>query len=130
MALRRISPVEIFGIPRRAATRSACVPLPAPGGPKNTRFSGTSLSAVRRAIRGCGRAAGDTERWSIGSSTRVAASKSLDDHFAGFGEGFLSMRRKDGQDPAQERILSRAAVVEDARESFRARLYAARSLSV
>src|SRR5918994_6187674 len=125
-----MSPVEIFGMRCRAAKRSACVPLPAPGGPKNTRFSGTSFIAVRRAIRGCGSSEGDTERWSIGSSTRVAASKSLDDHFAGFREGFLSMFRKDGQHPAQERILSRAEMVEDVREAFRAELHAARSLCV
>ena len=34
-----MSPVEIFGIPRDRANRSACVPLPAPGGPIMTTFS-------------------------------------------------------------------------------------------
>ena len=47
MAFRSMSPVEILGMRCRAAKRSACVPLPAPGGPKNTRFSGTGATAVR-----------------------------------------------------------------------------------
>ena len=40
-ALRRMSPVEIFGMPFSAANRSACVPFPAPGAPSMTRFSPT-----------------------------------------------------------------------------------------
>jgi hypothetical protein len=35
-ASRRISPVEILGIPRSRATRSAWVPFPAPGAPSIT----------------------------------------------------------------------------------------------
>src|ERR1044071_5930148 len=38
-ASRRISPVEIFGIDRLRAICSACVPLPAPGGPNRMRCS-------------------------------------------------------------------------------------------
>ena len=38
-ASRRMSPVEIFGIPRLRANCSAWVPLPAPGGPSMIRFS-------------------------------------------------------------------------------------------
>src|SRR3954469_21084263 len=34
---RKMSPVEIFGIPRCAEMNWACVPLPAPGGPTRTR---------------------------------------------------------------------------------------------
>src|SRR5438552_16235228 len=34
MASRSMSPVEIFGMRRCAARRAACVPLPAPGGPR------------------------------------------------------------------------------------------------
>ena len=30
---RKMSPVEIAGMPKRSATTLACVPLPAPGGP-------------------------------------------------------------------------------------------------
>src|SRR5688500_7306599 len=37
-ASRRMSPVEIFGSPCVLASRSACVPLPAPGGPSITTF--------------------------------------------------------------------------------------------
>src|SRR5688572_6159919 len=43
-ASRRMSPVETLGIPCSRANRSACVPLPAPGGPSITRLSAT-LSA-------------------------------------------------------------------------------------
>ena len=38
-ASRRMSPVEIFGMPRTRATRSACVPFPHPGGPIMIRFN-------------------------------------------------------------------------------------------
>src|SRR5262249_7595003 len=38
-ASRSMSPVEILGMPLAFASRSACVPLPAPGGPSITRFS-------------------------------------------------------------------------------------------
>ena len=38
-ASRRISPVEICGTPRLFASRLACVPLPAPGGPSMTMFN-------------------------------------------------------------------------------------------
>ena len=41
-ASRRMSPVEIFGSPWVRANRSACVPLPAPGGPSMTTFSAMS----------------------------------------------------------------------------------------
>src|SRR6185295_11176302 len=34
MASLSMSPVEIFGTPRCPARRAACVPLPAPGGPR------------------------------------------------------------------------------------------------
>ena len=30
---RKMSPVEIAGMPKCSATKRACVPLPAPGGP-------------------------------------------------------------------------------------------------
>jgi hypothetical protein len=36
---RSMSPVEIFGMPRSFAKRSAWVPLPAPGGPSMIRFN-------------------------------------------------------------------------------------------
>src|SRR5688572_25399302 len=35
-----MSPVEILGTARCAAMNSACVPLPAPGGPTNTNLMG------------------------------------------------------------------------------------------
>ena len=47
-ASRRMSPVEIFGIPRLLANRSACVPLPAPGGPSMIRFSAKRSTYARR----------------------------------------------------------------------------------
>src|SRR5262245_12903667 len=34
MASRSMSPVEMLGMRSQAATRPACVPLPAPGGPR------------------------------------------------------------------------------------------------
>ena len=37
-ACRRMSPVETWGMPKRDASRFACVPFPAPGGPSRTRF--------------------------------------------------------------------------------------------
>ena len=42
-ASRSMSPVEIFGIPFSFANRSACVPLPAPGGPSIIKFSAIAL---------------------------------------------------------------------------------------
>src|SRR5207244_2429100 len=45
-ASRRISPVEIFGIPRVRANRSACVPLPAPGGPSINKCKDTLGSSA------------------------------------------------------------------------------------
>jgi hypothetical protein len=38
--LRRMSPVEIWGIPAEAASRDAWVPFPEPGGPKKTIADG------------------------------------------------------------------------------------------
>src|SRR6185295_7909325 len=38
-ASRSMSPVEIAGTPRREASTTACVPLPAPGGPSSTMFA-------------------------------------------------------------------------------------------
>src|SRR3954470_19892430 len=38
-AARSTSPVAIFGIPSRSASLSACVPLPAPGGPSRTMIT-------------------------------------------------------------------------------------------
>ena len=35
--VRRMSPVEICGTPKRSSSTFAWVPLPAPGGPRNTR---------------------------------------------------------------------------------------------
>src|SRR3954464_550004 len=54
-AARRTSPVAIFGMPRRSDSLSACVPLPAPGGPSSTmiiavtpkRFGGAFGSSER-----------------------------------------------------------------------------------
>src|ERR1019366_9534859 len=46
---RITSPVEIFGMPRSAAIRSPCVPLPEPGGPSSTTIIGRSLEATLRA---------------------------------------------------------------------------------
>jgi hypothetical protein len=43
----------------------------------------------------------------------VTTSESLDDHFAGLREGFLTVLCEDGKNPAQERILGRAEVLED-----------------
>ena len=34
MLARKMSPVEMAGMPRRSAIRAAWVPLPAPGGPR------------------------------------------------------------------------------------------------
>ena len=42
IAARNMSPVEMCGIPYSAATRFACVPLPAPGGPRTSRFTSGS----------------------------------------------------------------------------------------
>src|SRR5258708_4141833 len=45
MASRSMSPVEIRGTPRWAATRAACVPFPAPGGPRKiTRTPGAGTA--------------------------------------------------------------------------------------
>src|ERR1019366_533524 len=49
MAARITSPVEILGMPRSAAIRSPCVPLPEPGGPSSTTIIGRSLEATLRA---------------------------------------------------------------------------------
>ena len=38
-APRRMSPVAMYGRPKSSRRRSACVPLPAPGGPSRIRFS-------------------------------------------------------------------------------------------
>src|SRR5260221_12903284 len=38
-ALRSTSPVESWGILNRSISRLACVPLPAPGGPRKIRFT-------------------------------------------------------------------------------------------
>ena len=46
-ASRRMSPVAIFGSPCVRANRSDCVPLPAPGGPSITTFSGFSAVSGR-----------------------------------------------------------------------------------
>jgi hypothetical protein len=46
----------------------------------------------------------------------VAASESLNDHLAGLGEGFLPMFGKDGEHPAQERVLGRAEMVKQIRK--------------
>jgi hypothetical protein len=53
------------------------------------------------------------------TSTRVAASESLDDHFAGSGEGFLAMFREYCKNPAKERVLGGAEMVEDVRQRLR-----------
>src|SRR5215475_7719195 len=42
---RKMSPVEIFGTDRCEAMNSACVPLPAPGGPTSTSLMGSPPSA-------------------------------------------------------------------------------------
>ena len=42
-ASRRMSPVETLGIPCSRANRSACVPLPAPGGPRRMSFTAVPL---------------------------------------------------------------------------------------
>src|SRR6186713_1117322 len=107
-----MSPVEIFGMPWLAANRSACVPLPAPGGPKNTRFiGGTILTEVQRVAGDRRRRVADTERFSI-VSTRVAASEPFENHFARLGEGFLAVFREYREHSAQERVLSRTEMVE------------------
>src|SRR4030095_15156426 len=107
-----MSPVEIFGMPWWAANLSACVPLPAPGGPKNTRFiGGTILTEVQRVAWARGRRVADIERVSI-VATRVAASEPFENHFAGLGEGFLAMFREYREDSAQERVLRRTEMVE------------------
>src|SRR5215472_5144121 len=41
-----MSPVEILGMPRLRANRSACVPFPAPGGPSMIRFKAMSRPSV------------------------------------------------------------------------------------
>src|SRR5262245_14079412 len=46
-ASRSMSPVAIWGTLQRAASRRACVPFPAPGGPSSTtRISGADLRAA------------------------------------------------------------------------------------
>src|SRR4029077_1338788 len=50
-ASRSISPVEIFGIPLACASRSACVPFPAPGGPSITRFNDIVESSADLQVR-------------------------------------------------------------------------------
>src|SRR5438105_21668 len=42
-ASRSSAPVEMCGIPQVRARRTACVPLPAPGGPNITRFRSSAL---------------------------------------------------------------------------------------
>jgi hypothetical protein len=46
----------------------------------------------------------------------VATSESLDDHFAGLREGFLTVLCEDGKNSAQEGVLGGAEVVENVRE--------------
>src|SRR6185295_4416571 len=43
---RRMSPVDTLGMPCTRAKRSACVPLPAPGGPRNIRFKAMEKSRL------------------------------------------------------------------------------------
>ena len=44
-AARSMSPVESWTMPKRSTSRCACVPLPAPGGPRRIRFNAGSLGA-------------------------------------------------------------------------------------
>src|SRR6267143_5565092 len=48
-ALRRMSPVESWGIPNRAVSRLAWVPFPAPGGPRRMTFTRPSRPLPSRA---------------------------------------------------------------------------------
>src|SRR3712207_4854054 len=41
---RKMSPVEMAGMPNRPARRLACVPFPAPGGPNSTSLMSTTSS--------------------------------------------------------------------------------------
>src|SRR5205807_3879652 len=43
---RRMSPVEIWGMPYSRVRKSACVPLPLPGGPNSNRFTASSDEAA------------------------------------------------------------------------------------
>ena len=47
-ASRSMSPVDSWIMPRAACSRAACVPLPAPGGPRRMMFIIAALSPVRR----------------------------------------------------------------------------------
>src|SRR5437762_5297829 len=67
-AARRTSPVAILGSPRRADSRSACVPLPAPGGPSSTMIIVDTLKRF-------GGAFGSSEKNLVGSA-RLAPAES------------------------------------------------------
>ena len=58
---RSMSPVEMCGSAKSSRRRSACVPLPAPGGPSRIRFSSDKTEAAyplrRSALRGRARRA-------------------------------------------------------------------------
>src|SRR5437868_7556553 len=49
---RNISPVEIWGMPRRSCKSRACVPFPAPGAPINTMIFAILLTAETPRRRG------------------------------------------------------------------------------
>src|SRR5580765_9066987 len=51
MLARKMSPVEIAGMPRRTAIRAAWVPLPAPGGPRMIRRMSSPSRRSERSSR-------------------------------------------------------------------------------
>src|SRR5258706_9260438 len=65
-AARKTSPVAIFGIPMRMASLSACVPLPAPGGPSSTMIIADTGKRV-------GGAFGSSDRSLVSAAGRTAA---------------------------------------------------------
>src|SRR5580704_13370462 len=107
-----MSPVEIFGMLYRRENRSAWVPLPAPGGPKNTTFRGP---AAWRANREGRRRDGSVETVNsgMGSLAGAAPAEALDHHLARFGERFLAVLGQNGEHARQECVLRRTEVAED-----------------
>src|SRR5436190_17709845 len=72
MAARSMSPVAMCGILKTAERRTACVPLPAPGGPNSRRFSLNLASDGTRAATAASAAPADARSARSGEPLVVA----------------------------------------------------------
>src|SRR5262245_10826636 len=131
-----MSPVETCGMPIRAASRFACVPFPAPGGPSRTRFM--TPPAERRASGGRPQPTADARAARPSEALVVAADEVPFDLLHGVqrhahddqqsrsteleGQPAEGRVREDGGDDTDEREVDRAAErdpVQDARDVLR-----------